>query len=272
MACVAWGVSPTTQDCDILVEPDGAERMVPLLQSSPFEGFAANFRGSLSPPLSRKWLEGGWTCHFHWGEQAFLDVFGVPPRQSRSWQSGVEGAYASAVTVAEMKWTARAKDWPLATALGLKLLESGDPEGWLFLADADVLAELVTTQELPYSLLERRPLLRLAQNEDLRLAGALVAEQLYLQQLDRLRIQIYQKAVRPYSAAVRDSGLLKLDLLQQQPFRLELAEEYLPSRPLYSIGFDSYVEQARAAVELVVQPTLLEFLPDVTPIYGGFFD
>ncbi|MBS2034557.1 hypothetical protein JST97_06205 [bacterium] len=272
MACVAWGVSPSTQDCDILVQPDGAERLTEHLVNSRFEGFAPNFRGSLSPPLDSKWLQGGWTCHFHWEDLAFLDVSGVPPRQGQPWQDGIAGAYASVTTVAEMKWTARAKDWPLTTALGLKLLAAGDSNGWMFLADPDVLTELLATETFPAELVKRRPLLELAMNEDVRLAGALVAEQLYLQQLDRQRIQIYQKAVRPYSAAVKDSGLLNLDLLQQQAIRRELAEQYLPARPLHSISFLEYIDQARSAVAAVVQPALLDYLPDVRAIYGNLFD
>ena len=164
------------------------------------------------------------------------------------------------------------KRQPLTTALGLKLLDAGDSQGWLFLADADVLSDLLSNKTVTEELVKRRPILGLAQNEDARLSGALVAEQLYLQQLDRLRIQIYQKAVRPYSAAVRDSGLLELGLEQQQARRLELAELHLPPKPLLAIEFNAFMEQARAAVAAVVQPALLEFLPDVQAIYGGFFD
>lgn len=272
MACVAWGVSPTTQDCDVLVQPDRLESWLEILFTSQFEGCAPNFRGSLSPPLSEQWMNGGWTCHFHWNDQAFLDLFGVPPRQSRPWQAGVSGDYASILTVAEMKLTARAKDWPFATALGLKLLAGGDPEGWLFLSDVDVLTDLLSEDSVAEPLLSRRPLLGLAQTGDVRLAGALVAEQLYFQSLDRLRLQIFQRAARPYRQAVKESGLQKLDLKNQQSARLELAKRHLNPKPLADYGFEAFVEQGRAAVAAVVQPSLLDFLPDVRALYAGCFD
>ncbi|MFN8611566.1 MAG: hypothetical protein U0931_28740 [Vulcanimicrobiota bacterium] len=119
---------------------------------------------------------------------------------------------------------------------------------------------------------DERFLMQLSQDDDSRLLGALVAEQLYLQQLDKLRAQTYQKAVRPYSAAVRESLDREMDLTEQQALRVRLAEVHLPVNPLSLLGFDSFIERAKAAVAEVVQPNLLKFLPDARPVYGGFFD
>jgi hypothetical protein len=47
-------------------------------------------------------------------------------------------------TVAEMKRTNHEKDWPYVTALGVKLLEAGDPRGWLHFFNYDVLVQTAT--------------------------------------------------------------------------------------------------------------------------------
>jgi hypothetical protein len=45
---------------------------------------------------------------------------------------------AQATKDCEMKRTNREKDWPFATALGVKLLEAGDPRGWLHLFNCEM--------------------------------------------------------------------------------------------------------------------------------------
>ena len=58
----------------------------------------------------------------------FLDVFGVPPRITGSWQKRVRGLFADRQTVAEMKRTRRRKDWDQAAALGLQMIKAGKTE------------------------------------------------------------------------------------------------------------------------------------------------
>lgn len=105
-----------------------------LLVNTEFLGVNCSYRGHLTAPLDQRWQRGGWTSHFqgkHGGDFAHLDVFGVAPRATSSWELETRGLLASMHTVAEMKRTDRPKDWPFADALGVKLIEAADLRGWL---------------------------------------------------------------------------------------------------------------------------------------------
>ena len=132
-------MAQTTQDCDLLLSPAGSELMLDILGASAFAGFSPSYRGSASAPLHQRWLSGGWTSHFHWGDEAYLDLFAVPPRVRGLWEVTAGDFYVCQETVALLKLTARAKDWPFATALGLKMLERGDTSGFRHIYDADLL-------------------------------------------------------------------------------------------------------------------------------------
>src|SRR5882672_6722413 len=51
MACVAFGVSETTKDCDLLCAPNSAGNLLDLLGETSLEGRLPSYRGNLSPPL-----------------------------------------------------------------------------------------------------------------------------------------------------------------------------------------------------------------------------
>ena len=90
MACVAYGVAQTTQDCDVLCAPDAAGKFLDLLGEASLHGQLPSYRGHLTPPLDARWLRGGWTSHFVWnaeGAEAYLDIFGVAPRGSSPWEA-----------------------------------------------------------------------------------------------------------------------------------------------------------------------------------------
>ncbi|HUP77042.1 MAG TPA: hypothetical protein VM260_00685 [Pirellula sp.] len=134
MACVQYGVAISTKDCDILCSPDSMQSLFRLLVNTEFLGVNCSYRGHLTAPLDQRWQRGGWTSHFqgkHGGDFAHLDVFGVAPRATSSWELETRGLLASMHTVAEMKRTDRPKDWPFADALGVKLIEAADLRGWL---------------------------------------------------------------------------------------------------------------------------------------------
>ena len=146
MACVQYGVAQATKDCDLLCAVDTAGQLLNVLRATPLHGVDCSYRGHVTPPLDQRWLRGGWTSHFAWdlGETAaYLDVFGVAPRASSEWMTEAAGTLTGMHTVAEMKRTDRAKDWPFATALGVKLLENGDPRGWLHIFDVAALREVL---------------------------------------------------------------------------------------------------------------------------------
>ena len=135
LACVEFGIVEHTSDCDILCQPEEVEILLGVLTKSRWKGHQCSFRGTMSAPLARDWLEGGWTSHFNWGDEAYLDVFGLPPRIAEPWSVEAPGPYASRDQVAKMKRTRRAKDWGQATALGLQMLQAGQNDGWLHLFD-----------------------------------------------------------------------------------------------------------------------------------------
>jgi hypothetical protein len=269
MACVALGIAPATSDCDLLVRASDCSRFLELLTQQEFQRQGVRYRGNLSPPLAEEWLVGGWTAHFHWKSDAYLDVFAEAPRAESPWWDDIQGLYAGPVTVAAMKKTDREKDWPQVTALGLKLLEKKDARGWLHLHDEAVLVEMLETQDCPAAFRDRRPVLQLAQTGDPRLHGALVAEQLYWRELDRLRMGTYQSAARAYCAAVRSGGADSTPFLDEHARRVTLAEAHLPSRPMRDLGLEPFLQQAHSRVASIVQPQLLEFLPDLRDCFRG---
>lgn len=266
MACVAFGVAQATKDCDLLCAPEGAGRFLDLLCETKFEGVLPRYRGHLSPPLDARWLRGGWTSHFVWktgDAEAYLDVFGLAPRASSPWEAELHGLYADPHTVAEMKRTDRGKDWPFVTAIGAQLLAARDPRGWLHIYDEDLLRTFQAEADIPGELL-RRPVLRLAANNDPRLRAALHAEIQYWHELDRARLRIYERAIRPYLTAVRRARVPADEALRvHHQVRLQCAEQYLPLNPLRDYGVERMLADAREALTRLVHPDALAWLPEV---------
>jgi hypothetical protein len=268
LACVEFGVVEHTEDCDLVCAPAAAEKLLALLATAKFQGRDCHYRGALSAPLAKSWLAGGWTGHFFWGEGAgenpFLDVFGVPPRVTGSWQRRVRGLFADRQTVAEMKRTRRRKDWDQATALGLQLLKAGQPEGWLHIFDAEVLLQLAETVACPDRLQRRRPVLRLALAQDRRLDRAVQMEVEFWSHLDRLRLKVYESQGRDYALAVmKDQWLKNATLQEQHARRLEHAEQLLPKHPLRDQGVERLIAEAHAATLAGLDPALAKWLPEV---------
>src|SRR5712691_9683529 len=206
MACVRYHVAQSTKDCDVLCQTDSAELFLAELCKTKFEGVTCSYRGHLTPPLDARWMRGGWTSHFEWTSDvanAHLDVFGVAPRASSPWVADLNGRLVGMHTVAEMKRTDRLKDWPFTTALGVKMIETGDLRGWLHIFDAQTLRNLKENAPCPDNILCQRPLLTLVMADDPRLEAAVVAEMNYWQQLDRLRMRVHEAAVRKYFMSVK---------------------------------------------------------------------
>ena len=267
MACVAFGVAQATQDCDLLCAPIAAGKLLDLLGEARLHGQLPRYRGHLTPPLDARWLRGGWTSHFVWdaaGAEAYLDIFGVAPRGSSPWEAELQGFYAGPHTVAEMKRTNRGKDWPFVTALGAQMLEAQDPRGWLHIYDEDLIRTFGGVSPAPTELLKRRPILALAATNDPRLHAILYAEVQFWHELDRARLRIYEKAVRPYMMAVKKALVPKgAALAIQHEIRVRGAENHLPMNPLRDYGIERMIAEAREALGQIVQPSALAWLPDV---------
>jgi len=266
MACVALGVSEATKDCDLLCTPASAGDLLDLLGETTLDGRLPSYRGNLTAPLDARWFHGGWTSHFLWppaGSGAYLDVFGVAPRSSSRWETEIQGFYANPHTVAEMKRTHRDKDWPFVTALGARMIEMGDERGWLHLYDEKLLRAFAETKRSA-ALIKRRPVLKLAANKDPKLRPALRAEIGYWHELDRVRMNIYENAVRRYMVEVRKSHLPPgAGLSAQHELRVRHAEKYLPENPMRDYGVTRMISEAREALSEIINPTAMAWLPDV---------
>jgi len=266
MACVAFGVSEATKDCDLLCTPDSASDLLGLLGETTLGGRLPGYRGNLTPPLDARWFHGGWTSHFVWppaDSGAYLDIFGVAPRSSSPWETEIQGFYASPHTVAEMKRTNRDKDWPFVTALGARMIEMGDERGWLHIYDEELLRNFADIKQ-PSHLLKRRPVLTLAATSNPNLRAALRAEIEYWHELDTVRLKIYENAVRRYMVEVRKSRLPpNAGLSAQHQLRVRCAEQYLPMNPLRDYGITRMISEAREALAQIINPAALAWLPNV---------
>jgi hypothetical protein len=262
MACVAFGVSEATKDCDLLCAPDSASSLLGLLGGATLGGRLPSYRGNLTPPLDTRWFRGGWTSHFVWppaDSGAYLDIFGVAPRSSSPWEREIQGFYASPHTVAEMKRTNRDKDWPFVTALGARMIEMGDKRGWLHIYDEKLLRKFADVKQ-PGHLLKRRPVLILAANSDPNLR----AEIEYWHELDRVRMSIYENAVRPYMVEVRKSRLpASAGLSAQHELRVRCAEKHLPMNPLRDYGLARMITEAQETLTQIINPAAMAWLPNV---------
>jgi hypothetical protein len=152
--------------------------------------------------------------------------------------------------------------------LGAQMIEAGDARGWLHIFDEDLLIALTRAIRPPATLTNRRPVLGLAVKGDSRLRSALHAEVQLWHELDRARLGIYQRAVRPYMLAIRRAHLSPgSELAVQYETRVRCAEHHLPLNPLADYGLTRVLEDARAAlaglVNPAVNPATLGWLPDV---------
>jgi hypothetical protein len=268
MACVYYGVAETTNDCDLLCDVLACSRLLEILEHTSFDGVQAAYRGTMSAPLDARWLAGGWTSHLVWrgSGEAYLDVFGVPPRMTGTWITECNDIYVGRHTVAEMKRTQRDRDWPYATSLGAQMLRAGDPRGWLHLFDGELLNRCAETLPPPPEMLVLRPVLGLV--GDARLKQALRVEREFWLELDRQRISVYQQAVRPYASAVREQGA-RGSLHEQHASRLALAQALLPPNPLSDLGIDRLLAETRDELAQLFAPALLEWLPPARDCFAS---
>jgi len=116
----------------------------------------------------------------------------------------------------------------------------------------------------------QRPALRLALDEDPRADGALNAERKFWEELDRHRIQILERHLRPYVSAVRKARLgRQLSLRDDHALRVDCAARHLPLNPLKDYGLQKYFEEARTrliALSLIPE-VALTWLPDVAKYF-----
>lgn len=273
MACVQYGVAHSTKDCDVLCSVESLSILLDVIRESSFQGIRSAYRGHITPPLDRRWLVGGWTSHFEWrvdGAKPHLDVFGVAPRGSTNWVEGISGLLASMHTVAEMKRTDRGKDWPFSSALGSKLIESGDLNGWLHIFEWETLKSLFETVPLPDDIVAKRPALQLLRDGDARLKRVVFAEMFFWQQLDWHRIRLHEGYIKKYMLAVkRDPDAHIPDLQTQHAIRVKHAESLLPHCPILDYGIDRLIDDATQSTCELIAPEILKWLPKINEHFFG---
>ncbi len=276
LACVEFGIAEHTADCDVIFSPEHTSKFLGTLKHTSFHGETCHYRSLFSPPLDRRWLTGGYTCHFQWKtkttENAYLDVFGVPPHITTPWQQEKKGFIAGRQTVAEMKRTNRRKDWDQATAIGLQMIERGDSRGWLHLFDTETLLSLIEIFPCGKNEISQRPVLKLVLEKNPLLERAVQTEIEFWTHLDRLRLKIYENSLRKYSSSLyKNKSLKHSSFIQQHLIRLEHAEHLLSTNPIGDYGIDRLVAEAKRIISLGIDPHLMELLPDARVSLSKFY-
>ena len=142
--------------------------------------------------------------------------------------------------------------------------QMGDERGWLHIYDENLLRAFGDATRPSADFFKRRPLLELAVNHDSMLRPALRAEIEYSHELDRVRMGIYEKAVRRYMVEVRKSRLPPgAGLSAQHGLRVRCAEKYLPINPLRDFGVTRMISEARELLAQIIHPAAMAWLPDV---------
>ncbi len=277
LACVHYGVAETTKDCDLLCHWRSFDELLNLLAQTQVEGVPCRYRGNISPPLDARWHRGGWTSHFDWKvepQAVTLDVFGHALRESSPWERELVGLFAGPQTVAEMKRTNRGKDWATLTALGVRMIEAGDARGWMHVFDADTLLALLQEHPCPPEYAARRPALQLGLAQDPHTPGALNAERLFWEELDRRRIRLLERHLHSYVPAVRQQRAgREFSLREDHELRIECATQHLPPNPIKDYGLQRYCDESKQALVQngLVPASALIWLPEVA-IYFNWLE
>jgi len=154
-------------------------------------------------PLEVRWMAGGWSAHleFQHGQlRVRTDFFTRPPRVRpdelrRMWtdQEGRDPPFTDARILAEMKKTAREKDYPFIGELARRMTDPRDRI--LYSRSADDLGEIARQHpDLVRELAATRPLLAKVGGSRRALAEAIQLEMLDLMEEDERRLAAYRTA------------------------------------------------------------------------------
>jgi len=189
-------------------------------------------------PLDVRWLCGGWSSHFEYVDERErrirCDFVSRPPRVSpdaiasmfRGPAAQQDFPVVDLETLIRIKQTGRAKDYAVIGELARQLPPDEEIE-WT--TDVDRILDLAITAGGRSS----RPSVRAAHGGAGRAAvvSALAQEIDELQQADRRRLAMYQRAGEPYLNEFRRMRLERLPLERAHEEACRLAEALLPERP-----------------------------------------
>lgn len=196
---------------------------------------ARGARYRLGAPLDLRWLRGGWSSHFELtdaiGRRVRCDFFTRPPRIARDVldrifaqpESSQELSVIDVEPLIRMKQTQRAKDYPVIGELARLLT----PEREIALTtDPDRILELAPAYGAASS--RAAVLAALEKRGRLAIVLALAEESDRLQQLDRQRMESYERASVAYLRAAQALERDELCLPDGHDRLCELAERHLP--------------------------------------------
>ena len=194
-----------------------------------------------------------------------IDIFGAPPRVVK--KKYEHRIFASMEVVAEMKKTKRPRDWAFVSSLGLKMLNSGDIAGLLYVYDEEKLKEAVDLFKPDERLLNSRPVLRLAVENSPMLSRAIKTEIDFWSVFDRRRLAIYKNAWEGYFKKVKKIKLGKIDnLLEEHNILLEHAVNSLSAFPLNDYGISRLFDESRTEAMTGISNKIWGYLPDTVEL------
>jgi len=268
-ACIVYALAQATKDCDIIVPLDKSDEVLKILADTTFLGAKPYYYLKYGAPFTQRWLEGGWSSHTYFGPEsdpsARLDLFVKPPRVDHPGYD-TDPLYLSRDGVARMKKTRRLRDWAYADLLGMQMLrEKKDVHGLLHVTSIRELVEYATNVEIPSELIQERPLLRLARENNPELERYVKAEMEFWQKLDDLRLNVYLDAWKPYGQMVqKDKRLSGMHILEQHERLVEIAAEFLEPDPIAEIGENHLIQTAKTKTEGVFGKLNRDLLPNPT--------
>ena len=189
-------------------------------------------------PLDVRWLRGGWSSHFEFFDAAKrrlrCDFVSRPPRISPpAIQAMFQTSTGESLLVVDrealilLKQTRRAKDYAVIGEVA-RQLPPNEEIAWT--TDVDRILALAPADGDASS----RPSVRAALNGEGRSAvvSALAQEIDQMQQADRERLAVYERAAEPYLEEFRRMDLNRLPLARAHDEACRLAEALLPERPM----------------------------------------
>jgi hypothetical protein len=274
IACVLYGITQQTKDCDIIIPEERTEDVIDILEKLQIDDQRCQITLKYGAPLNRDWLRGGWSSHTFFGTPenvvARIDLFGRPPRVPLS-QPDDNPHYLSRDGVARMKKTRREKDWAYANQLGHQMLKRGEIEGVLHITDIETLVDTCKKNDIGLALRNERPILQLAIENSPELERYVKAEKEFWSRLDHLRLTAYEKAWKPYGDAIQmdSKNLIILPFRTQNEALIEHAEKHLDPSPLNTIGWENLVNQAKDKTAQIFQNIDRELLPSPIAFTNG---
>ncbi len=233
-AVVYYRLAIMSKDGDWIVRetPEACRRVLSVLSER-----GAQYRPAA--PLDVRWLRGGWSSHFeHLDERQRrirCDFVSRPPRVSSEAIAALFHDSATQhnfpvvdrETLIRLKQTGRAKDYAVIGELARQLPPEQEIE-WT--TDVDRILDLAGT----VGAASPRPSVSAALSGATRasVVAALAQELDELQQADRKRLDVYQRAAEPYLAEFRRMGLDQLPLERAHEKARRIAEARLPERPI----------------------------------------